>query len=471
MNTASFVLTIFGASGDLAKKKLFPSLYALAANGYLPKQYVVFGYARTPMSDNEFRESIANSIATYYKDGPVKKSIVNELLEHCFYVSGQYDQADSFSSFKKTYQKHTSKTIKHHLFYFSTPPSVFQPIVEQISLTKIVPKEQIRLVLEKPFGHDQQSAQMLYHFVSQHFQEEQIFLLDHYLGKDSVQSILNLRFNNRLLSNVLVGSEIANIQISALESVGVEERAGYFEGVGIVRDMIQSHLLQVLSLAAMTIPNTLTAESLHREKYNVLSSITCPCDPHNIVLAQYKGYKKQDGVKQTSKTETFAAVRLLLDRRDWHGVPIYIRTGKKLHEKHTYVVIELEKFAYQKSEEEPNRIIIEFYPEPRMSITLSNSVDGNNASQQITTADKLSCSAQGCLPDHATLLLDALQDKQLHFLSFQEIIAAWRIVDQMTDIMEHHTVKLESYAGGSMGPKGQHALLKQDGFSWYDLHQ
>ncbi|PIR04382.1 MAG: glucose-6-phosphate dehydrogenase [Candidatus Magasanikbacteria bacterium CG11_big_fil_rev_8_21_14_0_20_39_34] len=464
----SFILTIFGASGDLAKIKIFPALYTLARQGRFPQNYFIVGFARSEKTQDEFRKEVEKSIQEYTNEN-VKPSVLKELLSHVHYFSGQYNELKSFQEYR-TFLKSLSKKEMSHIAYFSVPPVVFHPIITNLSKSRKNKNEDIRLVIEKPFGHDYKSAEALFHYVSEHFGEEQFYLLDHYLGKSSVQSILNMRRSNRILSNIIRGSEIANIQITALEEVGVQHRIGYFEHVGIVRDMIQSHLLQIFALTTMTIPNKLSSESLKREKNNVIEAIDCPAEDDNVVLGQYKSYRSQEGVKKTSTTETFAAVRMFIDKENWYKVPIYIRTGKKLHEKHTYISIELKKFPFQDEKEQPNRIIIEFHPEPRINIELVNLQEGVSRYQSITTADSIACNIDGCLPEHGSLLLDVLDGKRLHFLSFSEILSAWRVVDEMKMLMKERCSKLYRYEDGSEGPKEQHRLPRMDGFEWYDLH-
>jgi glucose-6-phosphate 1-dehydrogenase len=467
--TNPFVFTVFGASGDLAKLKIFPTLYELMLQNRFPKEFYIVGFSRTKLTQVAFRKIFKESIEKKFgKD--VNAKVLNALIKHVYYFSGQYSEIEDFNEFRLFLEKTTKKRKFEHIAYFSVPPVVFKDIVKNLGETRRSKKDDIRLIIEKPFGEDKKSAEELYHFVSQYFTEKQVYLLDHYLGKTSVQSILHLRRSNRILSHMLHGSEIANIQITAFEDIGVGDRIGYFEQVGTVRDMIQSHLLQILALITMNIPNHLDAESVQREKHAVLSAIDCPCDSENIVLGQYKHYSDKEGVPKNTRTETFAAVRLFLDQEDWYKVPIYLRTGKKLHEKHTYVVVELKKFPFQPKHEEPNRLIIELQPDERIHITLVNLHEDVQQQQEITTTDSIACSIEGCLPDHGTLLLEVIKGERLHFLSFHEIISAWTVVDQITSLSQKNKLRLHRYEHGSMGPKAQHTLPKKDGFSWYDIH-
>lgn len=465
----SFALTIFGASGDLAKIKLFPALYTMALQKRFPRKYLIVGYARSEMTQEAFSKMVAKSIKEH-TEGPIKQAVLKELLKHVHYFSGQYDEPTSFVAYQAFLKKLGRTTSIPHIAYLSVPPVVFHPIIEGLSNARKSRRDNVRIVIEKPFGHNRESAEELFHFVANHFREDQFYLLDHYLGKSEVQSILNMRHSNRILSNIMQGSEIANIQITAFETVGVEHRVGYFEQVGMVRDMIQSHLLQVLALVTMEIPGKMQADSLQREKYSVLSAIDCPCDPKNVVLGQYAGYRSQDGVATHSRTETFAAVRLFLDKQNWQQVPIYIRTGKKLNEKHTYVAIEFKKFAFQSPNAEPNRLVIEFAPDARINISLINWQEGVQKYQNIRTAESIACNTEGCLPEHADLLLDVINNERMHFLSFAEVLAAWRIVDRITEAASRGRLRLNTYERSSRGPAGQHTLPKKDGFQWYDLH-
>lgn len=469
-----FILTIFGASGDLAKIKIFPSLYALAAQKRLPKHFLIVGYARTAMSDAAFKKVVKESIQTYSKN-KVSEKILRKLLKHVRYFSGQYDDKESFESYQLFLKEackdqSVKKASSPHVVYFSVPPIAFPSIVQNLAATRTKKEDDIRLIIEKPFGENEKSAKALFHLIEEHFDESQVYMLDHYLGKTPVQSILNMRRSNRILNNIIRGSKIANIQITASESVGVGHRMSYFDRTGIVKDLVQSHLLQVMALVTMHIPREANTEALQREKAHMIESLACTCDPKDVVIGQYKSYRAHEGSDPKSKTETFAAMRLILDHDDWADVPIYIRTGKKLEKKHTYAVIELKKFPFQKKEESPNRIIIEFYPEPKIRIDLVNFQEDVEQYQSVSTSASIACNILGCLPEHGTLLLDALQKDRIHFLSFDEILASWKVTDEITAHMESGKVRLHKYDDGSEGPKAQHRLTKRDGFTWFDPH-
>ena len=263
------------------------------------------------------------------------------------------------------------------------------------------------------------------------------------------------------------GPEIANIQITAFEDIGIGERAGYFENTGIIKDMIQSHLLQTSRRQLsrlMNRPQAFIASGWY------LSSIQPPRSTKDIVLGQYAGYKKENGVPHSSNTETFVALRLFIDRESWYKIPIYLRTGKKTEEKHTFVVVELKKFAFQKPEEEPNRLIIDIQPDAKVTINLVNRLGELDKYQDVMTNASIACDIEGCLPDHAALILDAIKGDKTNFLSFPEILQTWRITDGILDTIAKRGVKLESYPDGSRGPTSQDRLTKDDGYRWYDVH-
>jgi glucose-6-phosphate 1-dehydrogenase len=468
-----FIFTIFGASGDLAKLKIFPALYELAAQHRFPNEFFIVGYARTSKSREAFQNEFTKAVEAHSKI-VLDKEILAHLVQRVYYFSGQYTELPDFEAYHDFLKRITGvkkKKLPVHVAYFSVPSKVFKPIVRNLALSKKSKANgcDIRLVIEKPFGEDRASAEEMFHFVSQYFSEDCFYLLDHYLGKSSVRSLLQLRRRNRILFTMMHGREVANIQITKFEDFGVKDRVGYFDNVGIIKDMIQSHLLQIMALITMDIPVTESASGLQREKHGVLSAVTCLPSHDNVVIGQYAGYKKEKGVPKGSKTETFAAVRLLLDRQQWYDVPMYMRTGKKMHESHGYIVVELKKFDFQSEEEEPNRLIFELTPEERLNIALLNRQEDVDVYQEVTTSESFACSVEGCLPEHAVLLLDVLCGDKFHFLSFEEVVAGWRVVDQIEKLVESNHIKLEKYADGSEGPKSQHKLTGMDGFVWYDL--
>lgn len=462
-----FFFTIFGASGDLAKLKIFPALYSLAEQKRLPKDYYIVGFARTPKERKQFQKEFSDSVKNKLgKD--LNKKILHDLVDHVYYFTGKYDKCESYKELKDFLLKTSGGQMHTHIAYFSVPPTVFKPIIKNLGECRRKKTDDIRLVIEKPFGDDSCSAEELYHFISNYFSEDQVYLLDHFLGKSGVQSILHLRQTNRILNLLLKGYEISNIQITAFEDIGIKDRVGYFEEVGIIKDMIQSHLLQILAYTTMSIPLTSKAESLHREKYAILSAINVPKKPENVVLGQYKGYKKEKGVPANSKTDTFAAIKLYIDQEQWYKVPIYLRTGKKLSAKKTNVIVEFKKFPFQNNEEEPNLLKIELSPEENIIIQLVNKYrSGASQYETIATSKSIACSGDYCLPEHGLLLLDVLRKNKCSFLSFREILASWRVTEEILNLISKNKIKVHKYDDGSDGPSLQNTLVQGDGFNWH----
>lgn len=462
-----FLFTIFGASGDLAKLKIFPALYRLMEQHRLPKEFFIVGFARTDKTRNEFRNEFSKSIKNDVgKD--LNKSLLDELEKHVYYFTGQYSEMESYKEYRTFCKKLTGGKRMPHITYFSVPPVVFKPIIKNLSKTRRSKNEDLRLIIEKPFGEDSASANQLFHLISTHFDEKQVYLLDHYLGKSAVQSILFLRHANRILNLLLRGSQIANIQITAFEKIGVENRINYFDQVGIVKDMVQSHLLQVLSLITMSIPIQNSAESLQREKNSIISALAFSKGPCCVTLGQYESYKSLKGVRKNTKTETFASLKLFIDQQYWYKIPIYIRTGKMLNAKHTFIAIEFKKYAFQKKEEEPNVLVIELYPEEKVTIKLLNkNYFGASNYQPITTSRSIACSGDDCLPEHGLLLLEVVRGRKLNFLSFPEILASWKVADEIKDYIQKNKVKVETYKDGSCGPESHERIPQRDGFKWH----
>lgn len=463
-----FIFTIFGASGDLAKIKIFPALYSLMKQNRFGKNFYIVGYARTPKSRQEFQKEFIESVKKFHGE-KVDMKVLNRLVKQVYYFSGQYNSLHNFKEFRQYLTEIAGNRRIPIMAYFSVPPQVFKDIIQNLGLSRKNENEDLRLIIEKPFGEDSESAKELFHFVARYFTEDKVYLLDHYLGKSAVQSILHLRHTNRILNFFMKGAAVSNIQITAFENFGVKDRIGYFDQVGTIKDMVQSHLLQILALMTMSIPITESDIALHREKQSILSALKVPDSSKNIVIGQYKGYQKLKDVPHGSQTETFAALRMFIDRESWYKVPIYLRTGKQLHKKHSYVVVEIQKFPFQAKAEQPNRLILELQPNERINISLINKHGGMADYQEIRPSDSLACFGTDCLPEHGNLILDVIRGRKIHFLSFPEILASWDVAGSIMDIIKRNKLKPEMYADNCEGPESQHRLTKMDGFEWYDV--
>ncbi len=472
-----FILTIFGASGDLAKLKIFPALFTLAVQKRLPEEFFIVGFARSEKTEEEFRKEFCESvqIACDKENMAFKycQETVDTLLDHVYYFSGKYDDLYDYERFfgflRGLAIRRGIQLPETHITYFSVPPGVFHPIIHNLALARASASDDIRIVLEKPFGEDEASATELFHFLSRFFHEDQVFLLDHYLGKNSVQSILALRHNNAILNLLLNGRDIASIQISAHETIGVEERTGYFDSAGIIKDMFQSHLTQILAMMTMSIPITADAYSFHREKQSILSALDFSPRAENIYLGQYKGYKEIKGISPHSDTETYFAAKLKIDREAWYGVPIFIRTGKRMSKKTTMVVVEFKRLPYQKSNITPNRLIFELQPDEMIHVKLLNQYGQSSEYHEIASSESIACRGEDCLPEHAALLLDVLKNEKLNFLSFPEIIAEWRITDKILRFIGEKQIAVKEYEPGIVAPEEIKNIFRQKDEYWFEL--
>lgn len=468
----SFTLVLFGASGSLAKLKLFPALYELEKEKRMPKDYAIMGYARTPMSDAAFRQFFAESIRK--QDKNVDEKALQRILKHLHYFTGPYDDLESYKNCLNTLKKIEKDSRRVRMAYFSVPPSVFPDIFKNLAATpwgtRAAP---LRLIIEKPFGYDYSSAQALKKSLQKNFKPEQIFLLDHYLGKEAVSNLLSLRYANSILTTLLSHQYVANIQITAMEDKDIEGRSNYFDNVGIVRDMVQSHLLQVLAYLTMYAPKKKTADAIHHEKARILKSIVIRELENSVIRGQYQGYTKEKGIPATSQTETYAALKLFLKHPLWKDVPIYIRSGKSLKQKWTAVVIEFSPRRAQRDTPNlpPNRIVIQIQPYEKIEFHLLTKLGGKTFDfHDLTTGRPIYCSGD-CLVEHGRLLLDVISGDQGLFLNFEEIFAAWRVIDPLQkscDIQRRKHCELHVYKKGSFGPKAADELIESDGFEWFN---
>ncbi len=467
-----FTLIIFGASGSLAKLKLFPSIYQLHLEKRTPKDFKVIGYARTPLSQEAFIEEFKDAVRTKFKDNTDEK-ILDAVAKNVSYVSGQYDVAADYADLKKHLERTEGANKKRiRLAYLSTPPSVFDAVIRrlgQINFNTTLGK--LRLIIEKPFGHNLKTAKYLETVLKKNFTHDQLFLLDHYLGKEPVFNLLSLRYANPILTSLIHGQYIDNIQVNGLESLGTEGRAGYFDSVGSLRDMVQSHLFQILAFLTMDLPKKITSDSIHRAKRKLIESLSIKDIKGSVVRGQYQGYLKEAGVGPESKTETFTSLRLFINEKNWQSVPIYLRTGKKLKQQLTSVVIEFKPQEVQKNNKklQPNKLIIQLQPFERIEFHLLTKMGGSEIDfVPLNTGKPIYCSGD-CLDEHSRLILETIKGDKMLFLEFPEIYAAWKVIDKITGYFEKNNPPLEIYEPGSYGPKGATQLLKK-GIQWHNTH-
>jgi len=493
------LIVIFGASGDLTKRKLIPALYELYRGGHLPEQFAVMGVSRSAMTDAEFVERVRPFCE---KDEDYDAEQFDTFARMLHYHAGDATKLEAFDSIKvrlaEISQDHG--TGDNALYYLSVAPRLYDPIIENIGAAGLVIEGKRwcsinrqtqpwqRIVIEKPFGHDLKSAAHLNRVLGRVFEEEAIFRIDHYLGKEAVQNLVVFRFANAIFEPLWNRNYLHNVQITAAETVGVEGRGGYYEGSGAMRDMIQSHLLQVLATVAMEPPNSFEAADLRDEQRKVLEAVadiaTDEVDrvavrgqygPGEIDGEKYIAYTDEDGVAGDSNTDTYAALRVKINNWRWAGVPFYVRTGKALKRKLTQIVLYFKQtphaiFTHGEKPLAPNRLVINIQPDEGISLRFEGKVPGQGLKVRSAVLDfDYVDQFGGHIPEaYAHLLLDAMQGDRSLFKDRHEIEAAWRIVTPVLDHWEAHPrVGMCTYPAGSWGPEQAEALFEGDGH-WHN---
>lgn len=490
----SCLLVIFGASGDLTRRKLVPSLYNLACVGCMNPQFEVLGVGRTEMSSEEFRSKLRESASQSSDARDFNESHWKEFEQHLHYFVGDPSKDEFYDRLRERLgEMRKSVSTSNHLFYVSTPASVAGPIVESLARAGLNLGDGgwSRIILEKPFGHDLKSAQELNAVVHRSFDEKDVFRIDHYLGKETVQNILVFRFGNSLFEPVWNRNYIDHVEITAAETVGVEGRASFYEETGALRDMMANHLLQLLALTAMEPPIEFEADSVRGQKVQVLKSIrpmTVEEVAKRTVRGQYgpgeiagkpvPGYREEKGVKKDSVTETFAAVEFYVDNWRWAGVPFYIRTGKHLPRQFSEIRVHFKRtpqalFSATPYEQVgPNVITLRIQPDDGISIAFDVKQPGDHMRALTVDANFSYETAFGSKgpPAYETLLLDSMRGEATLFTRHDEVEAEWRIITPIEEAWAQLPAPaFPNYAGGSEGPVEADALIAGDHRGWHRL--
>ncbi len=485
-------LVIFGATGDLSKRKLLPAIYNLAHEGALPEQFNLIGVSRGELSDDEFREQARESIAEFSRREADDK-VLDGLVARMRYVSGTFDDESMYDKLDKALDEYDEEAeIEfNRLFYLSTSPSFFPVIAEALGQHGLNKNDgsEVRIIIEKPFGTDLESAKELNRRVLAHFEETQVFRIDHYLGKETVQNMLVLRFANMIFEPLWNRSYVDYVQITAAEDIGIGSRAGYYDSSGALRDLIQNHLLQLLMILTMEPPVAFTADEVRDEKVKILHSIPAPSEedvPDVAVRAQYgpgasggekaNGYLDEDDVPDDSTTETYAAVRLMIDNWRWAGVPFYLRTGKRLARKTTEIAVALKPVPHLAFKQqgslgvEPNHLILSVQPNEGVSLSLVAKIPGARMSVRPVNMEFLyGTSFMSQSPEaYERLIMDTMRGDATLFARNDEVEAAWGICDPILQAWKESDEPLPKYESGTAGPEEADKLLL-DGHEWRPL--
>ncbi|HXM97235.1 MAG TPA: glucose-6-phosphate dehydrogenase [Candidatus Dormibacteraeota bacterium] len=484
-------VVLFGASGDLAKRKVIPAMYDLAVHKGLGPRYAILGFSRTAMNDETFRTALGEAAKSMSEVGPIDPQKWEEFAGNLHYQTGDYNDPNAYAQLaKRLTELDKEKNLGgNRLFYLSTPPEVYQSIVEQLGRAGLAKPTSanswVRIIIEKPFGRDLASAKELNEIVLNVFEEKQVYRIDHYLGKDTVQNLLVLRFGNGIFEPLWNRNYVDHVQITAAETLGVERRGGFYETTGALRDMIQSHVLQLTSLVAVEPPASFDATAVRNEKLKVLQSIrpfNLEMVAQSVVRGQYApgeigdkqvpGYREEPNVNPKSRTETFVAMKLLIDNWRWAGVPFYLRTGKRLAKRTTEIVIQFCRaphIVFREREVEPNRLILNIQPDEGISVSFGAKRPGTDMNIGNVTMNfsyregfgEVSRSA------YATLVNDCLRGDPTLFDRGDSVEAAWALLDPILDVWSAaKTASVPQYRAGSWGPRESDLLLDRDGRHW-----
>ncbi len=486
LSEAFETIVIFGATGDLAQRMLFPSLYNLDADGLLPEGLKVHGAARSPLDDAAFIAQVATALKDHLSADQLKDDVQKRFLARLSYCPVDIAKPADFECLAGKIGDARDKGVA---FYLSTPPSLFGPVVkglESVGLTGPM----TRVAMEKPIGHDLASSREVNAAVAHGFSEDRVFRVDHYLGKETVQNLLVLRFGNMLFEPLWNAASIEHVQITVAETVGLEGRVSYYDGVGALSDMVQNHMLQLLALVAMEVPAKYDATAVRDEKVKVLRSLR-PMDAAtaatNSVKGQYRagaidgkpvaGYIDELG--KPSDTETFVAVKAFIDNWRWKNVPFYLRTGKRLPQRHSEILIQFRAvphsiFSGRGPTLEPNALLIRLQPEEGMSLSVMTKEPGLDrggvALKKVDLDVSLTAAFAGTRRRIAyeRLLLDLLEGDTTLFVRADEIEAAWTWVDSIHDAWASSGLSAKPYTAGSWGPSASAGMIERDGASWHD---
>ncbi len=488
------VLIIFGATGDLTARKLIPALYNLAGSGQLPSHFACVGFARRDKTHEDFRRDMQKAVSQFSRNKPIDQNLWQSFSDQLFYHRSEFDWDEGYVKLKSFLDDLDSKigTGGNRVYYLSTQPSFFTTITEKLNHHGLIydiddVNKWSRLIIEKPFGHDLKSAQKLQSDLTHHMDESQIYRIDHYLGKETVQNLLVFRFSNSIFESVWNNRHIDHVQITVAEDIGIGTRGHFFEEAGLLRDIIQNHMMQLLSLVAMEPPTSLKAKAIRDEKMKVMESLrSFPAahDNHFIVRGQYdcgfvhgesvNGYRQENNVDPESFVETYVAMELFIDNWRWAGVPFYLRAGKRLPKRATEISITFKDtpgflFQKQNSRIASNILVIRIQPDEGISLRMNCKVPGLSSLIQPVKMDFRYSSYFGSTPPEAyeRLICDCMSGDSTLFARADEVLASWKLFTPVLSFWnESPPDQFPNYASGTWGPMIANELIEKSGRKW-----
>jgi len=473
------VLVIFGASGDLTHKKLFPALYALACRRLLPERFAVLGSARSPMSSVDFRAEMEKAIRAYARDD-FKQEVWDELASATEYVPTEFSDAEDEDRVADRLEELDRErgTDGNRLYYLAVPPNAMPMLIAELGKRRST-RGWTRVIVEKPFGHDLRSARKLNTMIREHFREREVFRIDHYLGKETVQNMLALRFANGIFEPIWSRQFVDHVQITVAESIGIGSRAAFYEQAGASRDILQNHLLQLVALTAMEPPIDFDAEQVRNEKVKVLRAaaidgcVRGQYGPGFVEGERVPGYREEEGVDPESMTETYVAARLRIDNWRWADTPFYVRAGKRLARRETTIAIQFERAPHPlfgaADGLRPNVLAIHVQPDEGVSLGIGAKVPGQGMTVRTVNMDFLYGGAfRTGLPEaYERLILDAMRGEATLFTRADEIEEQWRLVDSMHEAWaQAEAPEFPNYDAGTWGPEEADELVRSEGRAW-----
>ena len=474
-------LVIFGASGDLTRRKLLPAVYNLAEAGLLPERFAIVGVARPPINEADYRQQMRERVKDAEGE-PLEPEKWKAIEERLHYVSGEFHEPRLYQQLSGLLRElGASYAIPpNYLFYFATPPDLFRTVADQLSASGLAKEDDgwRRVIVEKPFGYDLESARSLNAHLTAGFRESQIYRIDHYLGKETVQNILAFRFANGIFEPIWNRRYVSHVQMTVAEEDGIGSRGAYYDKAGALRDIVQNHMFQLLTLMAMEPPISFRAEDVRDEKVKVLHavpSLTPDAISRDVVRGQYDGYRNEPNVAPDSRTETFVAMRLFVDNWRWAGVPFYLRTGKKLARRDTHVAVQFKRAPFMLFRDtpvectNPNVLVLRIQPDEGISLSFDAKVPGPLERLETVTMDfsyKEHFKGEAST-GYETLLFDAMTGDQTLFHRMDMVEAGWQIVEPVLRQWERDTRSLvPDYPAGGMGPTEADVLIERDDRRW-----